>query len=183
MPDQPAPVRKSELPCMPPPEWEFFRIGDPGELPIPGDNPRMNGHIWAIVRRRVTYGDWEPVRPDHWAEEEPVRPVVGLARGGRYDEQQLKVAWDDASAGPTAPGGLRDQYAAAIYERNNPTRRWADAHPDDLLAYAGDADAVLAVRDQELTHFRALLAEAVEWIHEGELRERICDALDPQETP
>ncbi|MGW0312050.1 hypothetical protein [Streptomyces flavidovirens] len=88
------------------------------------------------------------------------RPVVGLARGGRYDEQQLKVAWDDACAGRTAPSGLRDQYAAAIYERNNPGRRWADAHPDDLLAYAGDADAVLAVRDTRIEELTARAEQA-----------------------
>jgi hypothetical protein len=45
----------------------------------------------------------------------------------------------------TDPAGLRNLVAAAIYERNNPAYRWADAHPDDVLAYGFDADAVLSV--------------------------------------
>jgi hypothetical protein len=44
-----------------------------------------------------------------------------------------------------ASSPLREEIAAAIYERNNPGHRWAEAHPDDRLAYGFDADAVLAV--------------------------------------
>jgi hypothetical protein len=40
---------------------------------------------------------------------------------------------------------LRDRIAAAIYERNNPGHRWADAHPDDLVCYGNDADAAMSV--------------------------------------
>ncbi|MFE9398630.1 hypothetical protein [Streptomyces flavidovirens] len=61
---------------------------------------------------------------------------------------------------PATTDDLRDQYAAAIYERNNPTRRWADAHPDDLLAYAGDADAILAVRDTRVEELTARAEQA-----------------------
>ena len=50
-----------------------------------------------------------------------------------------------ADTAPEPVPELRELVAAAIYERNNPGRRWADAHPDDRLAYGGDADAVLAV--------------------------------------
>lgn len=56
---------------------------------------------------------------------------------------------------PAPPPALRDRYAAAIYEYNNPGMRWADAHPDDLICYGGDADAVLAIRDQEMEQLRA----------------------------
>jgi transglutaminase-like putative cysteine protease len=48
----------------------------------------------------------------------------------------------DTEPNATAPT-LREQIAAAIYERNNPGHRWAEAHPDDLLAYGFDADAAL----------------------------------------
>jgi hypothetical protein len=44
-----------------------------------------------------------------------------------------------------AESALRDLIAAAIYERNNPGHRWADAHPDDLVCYGNDADAALTV--------------------------------------
>ncbi|MFF4536587.1 hypothetical protein [Streptomyces aureus] len=68
---QPEPIRKGLLPTTPPAEWEFssaFATGpdaEPGLLLIPGDAGPV------VVRRRVTYGDWEPVRPDRWAEEPP----------------------------------------------------------------------------------------------------------------
>jgi hypothetical protein len=45
------------------------------------------------------------------------------------------------------------------------------------------AEAVLAVADREQQHLLGLLGEAVDWIHEGELRDRITAALNPQEQP
>ena len=44
-----------------------------------------------------------------------------------------------------APLVLREQVAAAIYERNNPGYHWADAHPDDRVCYGNDADAAVSV--------------------------------------
>lgn len=61
---------------------------------------------------------------------------------------------------PAPADSLREQYAAAIYEHHNPGFRWADAHPDNLIAYGADADAVLAVRDRELEQLRSDLAWA-----------------------
>ncbi|MGW8719646.1 hypothetical protein ACWGNR_10095 [Streptomyces althioticus] len=62
---------------------------------------------------------------------------------------------------PSHRAGLRDRIAAAIYERNNPGYQWADAHPDDRLAYGFDADAVLAVLP-EPTDRAAVLREAID---------------------
>jgi hypothetical protein len=66
--DQTEPIRKGLLPCTPPPEWEFHtvfgtRTGTDGCALFPGDAGPV------VVRRRVTYGDWEPVHPDRWAAE------------------------------------------------------------------------------------------------------------------
>ncbi|MFD8254959.1 hypothetical protein [Streptomyces werraensis] len=62
------PIRKSSLPTTPPPEWEFFTF-----FPYPeedgGDMVRGQRQRGVQVRRLVTYGDWEPVRPDRWADE------------------------------------------------------------------------------------------------------------------
>ncbi|MFE3326856.1 hypothetical protein [Streptomyces sp. NPDC059176] len=44
-----------------------------------------------------------------------------------------------------APVDVRDQIAAALYEWSCQPHLWADAHPDDRLAYGADADAVLRV--------------------------------------
>lgn len=69
MSDQIEPVRKSSLPCTPPPEYEFHTVmgarpdGLDGCMLMPGDmGPK-------VIRRRVSYGDWEPVSPDCWADE------------------------------------------------------------------------------------------------------------------
>jgi hypothetical protein len=67
------------------------------------------------------------------------RPADHIGHGSPCEEQP------DGSCSAAAPSALRDLIAAAIYERNNPGHRWADAHPDDRLAYGGDADATLAV--------------------------------------
>lgn len=64
---EPAPVRPSQLPPIPPPEWEhhtWFPTPDGGGDMVPGQFSRG-----VLVRRRVTYGDWEPVHPDRWAGE------------------------------------------------------------------------------------------------------------------
>jgi hypothetical protein len=81
-----------------------------------------------------------------------------------------------------ATSPLRDQIAAAIYERNNPGFRWADAHPDDRISYGGDADAVLSVilphgkflgdqlrnSEQQLTETRTALDEVLRhFVHKG----------------
>ncbi|MFJ8345082.1 ParB N-terminal domain-containing protein [Streptomyces sp. NPDC094153] len=65
MTDQAEPIRKSLLPATPPSEYEFSSVfGAPhGCLLLPVDTGPV------VVRRRVTYGDWEPVRPGHWADE------------------------------------------------------------------------------------------------------------------
>lgn len=56
---------------------------------------------------------------------------------------------------------LRDRMAAAIYE-SNARSPWAEAHPDDVLAYGWDADAALQVRDDEMKELRqqAALSDA-----------------------
>ncbi|MEU2446063.1 hypothetical protein ABZ588_21415 [Streptomyces althioticus] len=74
---QPEPIRKSSLPATPPPEWEFFTF-----FPYPddegGDMVRGQRQRGVQVRRLVTYGDWEPVRPDRWADE-PEAAAVSAA--------------------------------------------------------------------------------------------------------
>ncbi|MGW7617365.1 hypothetical protein ACWGLG_16165 [Streptomyces antimycoticus] len=68
MTTEPAPIRRSDLPCIPPPESEIFTW-----FPHPdggGDMVRGQRQRGVQVRRRVTYGDWEPVRPDRWADDD-----------------------------------------------------------------------------------------------------------------
>ncbi|MGQ4393754.1 hypothetical protein ACN6K5_003540 [Streptomyces violaceoruber] len=77
------PIRKSSLPTTPPSEYEFHTVhggqpDSPGVLLVPDDD---SGSV--VVRRRITYGDWEPVRPDHWAAEAEVT-------GGIYQGSALK---------------------------------------------------------------------------------------------
>lgn len=65
--DDPAPIDPGLFLSIPPSEWEFHTVlgarpGGAGCALLPGDMGPV------VVRRRVTYGPWEPVRPDHWAE-------------------------------------------------------------------------------------------------------------------
>ncbi|WP_428956161.1 hypothetical protein [Streptomyces sp. cg35] len=67
--ETPEPIRKSELPCIPAPENEFFtwfpHPGGGGDL-VPGQISRG-----VQIIRPVRYGDWQPVAPDSWAPEAP----------------------------------------------------------------------------------------------------------------
>jgi hypothetical protein len=69
----------------------------------------------------------------------------------RFVQPALNQLTDALQPGPAAteatepPSSARDLIAAAIYEHNNPRHPWSAAHPDDRIAYGGDADAVLAV--------------------------------------
>jgi hypothetical protein len=112
----PTPIRKSDLPTTPPPEWEFFTwfpLPDGSGDLVPGQRDRG-----VHVRRLVTYGDWEPVRPDHWAGEVP----TAAASAGQ--------------APATDRAALRDRITTAI-------SRW-HRDPEQPL-YEQGADAVLAV--------------------------------------
>lgn len=108
MTHQPEPIRKSSLPTTPPPEWEFHtvtgaRTGTDGCALFPGDTGPV------VVRRLVTYGDWEPVRPDRWADEpEPavvsaaVAPPTSTTHG--LSVQHADALWDAvAIPGPRTP--------------------------------------------------------------------------------
>jgi len=81
------PIRKSLLPSTPPPEWEFSSAfptgpeGEPGLLLVPGDMGK------TVVRRQVSYGDWEPVRPGHWAAE-PLSLNDAIAEWNEYDDER-----------------------------------------------------------------------------------------------
>lgn len=121
---EPAPIRRSELPSIPPPEWEFhtwFPRPDGGGDLVPGQLARG-----VHVRRRVTYGDWEPVRPDRWAAEPPsdVR-AVSSARPTPATERDT----------------LRGRIAAAVDRAFDAWRQGlGETRPQDAVT-----DAVLAV--------------------------------------
>ncbi|MCX4974260.1 hypothetical protein [Streptomyces sp. NBC_00620] len=129
MTDTDEPIRKSLLPCTPPPEWEFHSVfGAPsGCMLLPSDAGPV------VVRRRVSYGDWEPVRPDHWAEE------------------TTSDAHPAAPAVPSAPAdraALREQIAETMARADG--WEWAAANFSSLSTPTSDryrklADAVLAV--------------------------------------
>lgn len=137
MTDQPRPIRKSLLPCTPPAEYEFSTVltsrpdGHSGVMLLPGDIGSV------VVRRTVSYGDWEPVRPTRWAEEEPSDRSTAAA-----------IDATTAKTQPTpAPASLRDHYAAAIVRGGA------------CVDLAAATDAVLAVRDGELEKLRKRMDE------------------------
>ena len=124
------PIRKSSLPTTPPPEWEFFTF-----FPYPeedgGDMVRGQRQRGVQIRRLVTYGDWEPVRPDRWADE----PELAVSSAGQ--------------APATNHTDLREQIAETLATAEGWT--WAhglqfkDIDTPSAEAYRKLADAVLAV--------------------------------------
>ncbi|MFD8899843.1 hypothetical protein [Streptomyces ardesiacus] len=113
------PIRKSSLPTTPPSEYEFHTVhggqpDSPGVLLIPDDD---SGPV--VVRRRVTYGDWEPVRPDHWADEAaPAQVVTGAsAPYPDYNEWLVQMLLDDGIWGTWCVGPDRDKARERIRAR------------------------------------------------------------------
>lgn len=115
---------------------------------------------------------------------------------------------NEARVNTPAPDGLRAQYAAALeaadYRPDMQRGDLADAvmsvRDQEMEQLRADLAAETALRRErtelynqwrtraneqatELQQLQTLLTEAVDWIHEGELRERICDALNPPPAP
>ncbi|MFG2269104.1 hypothetical protein ACGFNY_04940 [Streptomyces chartreusis] len=137
---QTDPIRKDLLPCTPPPEWEFHtvygaRTGTDGCALFPGDAGPV------VIRRRVTYGDWEPVRPDCWADEpEPAAPAAGRV----------------VSAAPTQTDeARRERYAVAIHDAMEADLSLVDQEPAVQALFARAAEAAVALADAELAARRA----------------------------
>ncbi|MBD9721971.1 hypothetical protein PV755_09530 [Streptomyces caniscabiei] len=64
------------------------------------------------------------------------RPVVGLARGGRYDEQQLKAAIEDGLTGDHMPESALDrlsEYAETCRQLHNRVRPLLPKEEQDEL--------------------------------------------------
>jgi len=117
------PIRKSSLPCTPPSEYEFHTVhgGQPdsaGVLLIPGDD---SGPV--VVRRRVTYSDWEPVRPDRWADEPEPNQAVRVTEGAKpypdFDEWLIQMLLDDGTWGTWRVGRDRDKALERIRARRS----------------------------------------------------------------
>lgn len=127
---EPEPVRRDQLPPVPPPEWQFYRWAD--DNLSEGDRPRVNGHPVPVVRRLVTYGDWEPVVPGRWADE-PAAPA---------DEDR------------------RQRYARAIWESTSLQQPWDEVPHIWRADTEEEAAAVMAVADAEQATLRQQLADA-----------------------
>ena len=113
-----------------------------GILVSPGEGALLRQHVEAEIREADT------ARAEARRLHAQTCPLAQGAVSSGFtcslcDALGVRPAATQATEAATSP--LRDLIAAAIYERNNPAHQWADAHPDDLLAYGFDADAVLAV--------------------------------------
>ncbi|MBI0296315.1 hypothetical protein JBE04_18050 [Streptomyces sp. PRKS01-29] len=134
---EPAPIRRSDLPPTRPPEFELFTW-----FPLPdggGDMVRGQRQRGVQVRRRINYGDWEPVRPDHWAAEpERQETSAGVPRNLRSRRGR--------------PGGavttdLCSQIARAIHRYDYEHGLSGNDMPSEH--HRGEAEAVLgAIQDR-----------------------------------
>lgn len=101
-PEPTAPIRKGLLPCTPPSDWEFhtwFPTPDGGGDLVPGQHARG-----VHIRRLVTYGEWEPVRPGRWADE----PENGV--------RAVSAAVQPPTVAATPAHGLSVPHADALWD-------------------------------------------------------------------
>lgn len=119
---EPVPIDPGLLPCAPPSEWEFHTVlGAPhGCMLLPGDMGPV------VVRRRVHYGPWEPVTPDHWAApaagqggcDAAIDTAAQVAPYHTPDGPRLSVQEDDALWDAIAlPGPQREATYTVQHER------------------------------------------------------------------
>lgn len=173
------------------------RVLDGAEFPngrvVVMDDPEWGLCSGARTADLLTIG--YPDSRIEWAEDgaasvdEPLdeKPAETATLVHQHAEQQASdsTGADEPAVAPPQQPTLRDRFAAAIYEWNNPGRRWAAAHPDDLVAYRGDADAVMAVLPEQQRPSTGLPAEqpCADPRHTGAVREQLgCSGPDPATT-
>ena len=124
------PIRKDLLPCTPPAEWEFHTVlgarSDTGGVALfPGDTGPV------VIRRRVTYGDWEPVRPDHWAEEPSAEAsaaaAVPVAAPPTTEQTALRERVADGQGEPTALRNLPREVRHLVHAVDRMRGDWAES--------------------------------------------------------
>lgn len=149
---------------------------------------------WGLATAAASVEDLQRGYPDariEWADDsEPLdeKPAEMAPLAHQDAEQQASDSTGADEPVPAQPqqSTLRDRAAAAIYEWNNPGYAWATAHPDDLIAYRGDADAVMDVLpEQQGPSPTGLPAEqpCADPRHTGAIREQLgCSGPDPATT-
>ncbi|MCX5253574.1 hypothetical protein OOK27_05225 [Streptomyces canus] len=123
----PEPIRKSSLPCTPPAEWEFhtwFPHPDGGGDMVPGERQRG-----VVVRRCISYGDWEPVRPERWADEPAgaASAVVAVAAPPTGQTAEAVQYWFDAA---TERREERDRLRAVVARVAQMADAWEQQLPE-----------------------------------------------------
>ena len=178
MTNQPEPIRKSSLPTTPPPEWEFFTF-----FPYPdddgGDMVRGQRQRGVQVRRLVTYGDWEPVRPDRWADEPApaaVSAAVAPLTDRAADEVDADTVANRAAQVITTMGAeirelkhSRDRYRTAwlsAWHRAGVLSAEVTRRAPLLGKYAAEIERLRAELESERDISRRLLAQRQEMAEE-----------------
>src|SRR5690606_25900479 len=117
---------------------------------------------------------------DHWEQHLPevirTPAVVSALRAALDRVSSAVVAPPTDQTAPSHRAGLRDRIAAAIWERQNPGRRWADCEYRWRADAEADTDAVLAVLYREWPWLRAETEDAAP-TDQTALRDRIAEAL------
>src|SRR5690606_9340163 len=101
---------------------------------------------------------------DHWEQHLPevirTPAVVSALRAALDRVSSAVVAPPTDQTAPSHRAGLRDRIDAAIWERQNPGRRWADCEYRWRADAEADTDAVLAVLYREWPWLRAEAEDA-----------------------
>lgn len=127
--------------------------------PCSGEEGFCDAH--GFHRHAPTPDADEQARADAYYRQMTAPPPPGALEAIRErlhsDNPQRRAVHMNAPAPDT---GLREEYAAAIWERNNPGRRWADCEYRWRSDAEADADAVVAVRDRATQQLRDRLDSA-----------------------
>ncbi|MCP9209524.1 hypothetical protein [Streptomyces cucumeris] len=176
-PGKPDPIRRSDLLPTPEPEWEYathFSRPDGGGDWAPGRLRRG-----AQVRRLVVRGEWEPVRPDCWAEEPAFEAgVTSHAYEGDGGPCSAE-AYGQTCGAPRDTHELDEAREVSSVERKMRCARYEDAFGEAMrLGLQGAelydepgaqrinewikwiTDAVMEVADSEQAELRTQLAAA-----------------------
>lgn len=184
-----APIRRSDLPPTRSPESEIFTW-----FPHPGgggDMVRGQRQRGVQLRRRVTYGDWEPVHPERWADEpeqQEAPTATDAAARPRYTVLLARLERDRARSERGA-AECRLEATARINEGEEAAFRAAIVHtlrvfcgPDAVAAYMRDGALPVVAAPATPGDCKAVLtAEPVAREHIGGNAEECpgCDGTNP----
>jgi hypothetical protein len=136
-------------------ETEMAALCSPFDFQTIDPEDRVEDPDETAAFRTHGHGGWVGLKPGDWV-------VKEAGRFTKSSDAEFRAEWAPAGRAPdTDQATLRDRIAAAIWERQNPGRRWADCEYRWRADAEADADAVLSVLPASIDR-AAVLEEAAD---------------------